>query len=272
MTRLLVLSALFVIVLALLGSVGLWWYSPVFGARPEMYKVTYQFLLVAVVGGAASLLYAEAQKKRLDHETCIRAQMEQDRKSREDAQRQEALELQATQDRLQSLRDKKRERNRQLAGELFHAYGEFFAVWKLWHHALDGKAKSPIPLERQELFKRATAAEGKFETLLINVASSIKLSNREAVNLGRLRQGFQQLRERIRDNEGIPWNSSDSCRYTAFKRLNTELATLLSRGYDSEGPNADDAHCAVVEITSNRHEDCFKHEQNWTKEGRWCAD
>jgi hypothetical protein len=104
--------------------------------------------------------------------------------------------------------------------QFYSAYGEFFAVWKLWNR-LERDSKSFD--ERQwELHKRAAAAEALIEGILVKLASELALDQQQVATLGGFRQAFQQLRQAIRKNLLLEWKHAEHPEYRAFKELATK--------------------------------------------------
>jgi hypothetical protein len=69
--------------------------------------------------------------------------------------------------------------------------------------------------------------------LLVKVALEHDLEDGEIETLARFRQGYQSLREAIRENRRLDWRGQPghgdaSEQYSAFKRLATFFASLLS--------------------------------------------
>ena len=94
-------------------------------------------------------------------------------------------------------RKKRRELDLIALGAFYEIYGQFFAIWKLWSGARKG-----LPEDdefRREVLERSAEAEGRLESLLVRVASERNLSDRDCTLLGCFRQGFQSLRESIRE-------------------------------------------------------------------------
>ena len=148
-------------------------------------------------------------------------------------------------------RQKRREFQLSALQQFYAAYGEFFAVWKLWDALLK---VPPAPAElRWELHKRAAAAEGIIEATLVKLSCEMKLDGPDIENLGRFRQGFQQLREAIRGGGGVPWKSSETPEYRCFKRLSIQVASLLAGKWKGNYP-PEKAAAQLAEITSNRFE------------------
>ena len=153
-----------------------------------------------------------------------------------------------------NLRQKRRELDL-AAVRNFHAlYGEFFASWKLWNYLIrDVGAEHLNGGTRWDILKRACEAEGRLEALLVGLSCDRSLSDPEVKVLGRFRQLYQCLRQAIRDNHPLRWDSSDHPDYVAFKELAPEIALLIV-GVDGTGRQADDAARTVRRITSNQWE------------------
>jgi hypothetical protein len=142
------------------------------------------------------------------------------------------------------------------AAQDFHRlYGEFFAVWKLWNYYIrDVGATTLTGASRWELLKRACDAESLVESLFVKLASERILPSTDWDRLGKFRQGYQTLREAIRDNQPLRWDSSTHPEYIAFKRLAIEVAMLIQTGVTSQSSVLADHVRGLLEITSNRHE------------------
>lgn len=156
-----------------------------------------------------------------------------------------------------NLRQKQRELDLMTAHDFHKLYGEFFAIWKLWNYSL--RAECGCTVTRSDLLVRACAAEGAVESLFVRLAAGRDLRETDIKTLGRFRQGYQTLRETIRDNKKLDWSSSTHPEYLAFKELATAVAVLIV----SEQPPRDALALkraeALISITSNRGE------------GRWVA-
>ena len=157
-----------------------------------------------------------------------------------------------------SVRQKRRELQLASLQQFYGAYGEFFAVWKLWNR-LDPKHTSHDE-RRWELLKRSAAAEATIEATLVKLSSELKLKDTDISALGRFRQAFQQLRESIRDDVHLPWPHGNCPEYLTFKTLSISVAALLTGKWsDSPVPHAT-AQDQLVQVTSN------KWEHNWILE------
>jgi hypothetical protein len=212
-----------VLVAAVIGALMIAWgfWTRPANQIPELVKITYQFLLVTVIGGGVFLLLNESQQRRA-----------------------------AVASESQNIK----ERDLLVARELYAAYGEFYSTWKLWHFKKKDDTTNVPDQERFELLKSAASAEGRMEAIFIHVASEIVLEPSQQAELGRLRQGFQQLREKIEADKRVPWHSSDHPKYREFKRLNTFLGSSLSTRKRDRCPSPKEASDAIGEISSNKYE------------------
>ena len=124
-----------------------------------------------------------------------------------------------------NMRQKKKELDLQTAQEFTSLYGEFFAVWKLWNYYIRDIGAQALPgASRWELLQRASKAEAAMEGIFVRLASQRRLLENEIKLLQQFRQIYQSLREAIRDDQPLIWDSSDHPQYLAFKRLATGVA------------------------------------------------
>ena len=152
---------------------------------------------------------------------------------------------------LWNIRQKQRELDLSTA-ESFHAlYGEFFAIWKLWNYLLAAPCDEG---RRWELLARACAAESGIEAILGKLAAQRGLSAEAQRDLARFRQGFQTLRQRIRDREKLDWGHSSHPQYVAFKDLASRVAALIHSGGGRPTRVASERARNWLEITSNKFE------------------
>ena len=154
-----------------------------------------------------------------------------------------------------NVRQKRREIQLSSSQQFYSAYGEFFAVWKLWN-CLD-RSSPTFDDRRWELHQRAATAEATIEGTLVKLSSELNLNEEQIVTLGRFRQAFQQLRQSIREDRQLPWPSSEHAAYRSFKILAVETAILLSRDWPDKRISTKRASEQLMHITSNE----------W--EGRW---
>jgi hypothetical protein len=151
-----------------------------------------------------------------------------------------------------NVRQKCRELQLSASQQFYEAYGEFFAVWKLWNR-LD-RSDAGFEDRRWELHKRSAAAEAVVEGLFVKLSSELNLDKEQLDDLGCFRQAFQQLREAIRQDNHLLWPSSDNRAYKAFKSLAIRMSGLLARDWPSRPPPRDRAIEQLLTITSNSFE------------------
>jgi hypothetical protein len=148
-----------------------------------------------------------------------------------------------------NVKQKRREFQLTASQQFYTAYGEFFATWKLWNKL--NRQASDYAACRWELHKRAASAEAVVEGMLVKLSSELSLSSTEVESLGRYRQGFQRLRESIRDDKLLPWDNSEHPEYKAFKDLSIQVAHLLAKDWPTSSPTVETAAAHFVQITSN---------------------
>lgn len=141
------------------------------------------------------------------------------------------------------------------ASKIFQSlYGEFFEIWKLWNYYRRDIGAENFPEDLWwRVMDRACTAEGRLEALLVSISCEKHLSEDEIEVLGLFRQGFQQLRESIRDYEPLNWNSSKNPEYTKFKNLSPQVHSLIVRD-SAKPPTPLDAATQLKKITSNQWE------------------
>ena len=149
-----------------------------------------------------------------------------------------------------NVRQKRRELQLTASQQFYAAYGEFFAVWKLWNY-LD-PAQPSFEDHRWELHKRAATAEAIVEGTFVKLSSELDLEEPDIKTLACFRQGFQHLREAIRAGRRIDWHSSDHPEYRSFKALAVRVAGLLSKQWPDVAPVPEQAAKQLLDITSNR--------------------
>ncbi len=161
-----------------------------------------------------------------------------------------------------AMRQKRREETRAAANEFYRLYGEFFAVWKLWNYSLESPHDSDRIAQRWELLTRVAAAEAGVEALLVKLTSERTMDEADTEALGRFRQGFQALRQVIRDNRKLDWLSSEHPEYVAFKRLASHAGRLVSSLDQGETPTTAEAARALLTVTSNIWEGSWQNLSN----------
>lgn len=146
---------------------------------------------------------------------------------------------------------KRREQTQAAANDFYRLYGEFFATWKLWNYSLQQPEGAGWENRRWELLERAAAAEAGVEALLVKLASERVLNQSEMEAHGKFRQGFQTLRQMVRDRKRLDWGSSDYPQYASFKALASYTARLVSTVDQGKPPSLEDTQRALSIITSN---------------------
>jgi hypothetical protein len=154
-----------------------------------------------------------------------------------------------------AVRQKRREMALATANEFHRLYGEFFAVWKLWNHALDAKLPD-LPKLTWELLTRSASAEGGVEAIFVKLSTERDLNNAQRAILGRFRQAYQRLRESIRVGKQLPWFSDSHPEYRAFKGLACQIGSILA-ATPTAPPTVKAAAESLRNITSNKWEDMW---------------
>jgi hypothetical protein len=171
----------------------------------------------------------------------------------EQKKRAELILLQASQSA-----QKQRELQLQAAARFYQLYGEFFGIWKIWTAFKSGKVPEGSPPNgRAELYRRACAAEGEMEAVLVRLVVEFRLDPPQVEALGKFRQGYQSLREAIRSDRDVGWHSASHPEYAAFKRLACSVASMLTRQAGPDMPSAGEAAAALQEVTANKWEEVW---------------
>lgn len=161
-----------------------------------------------------------------------------------------------------AIRQKQREIELETAKSFYAAYGEFFAVWKLWGYH---KEKHGPDASRWDLLQRASTSEGAMEAIFVKLASERWLTKREVEILGRFRQAYQTLREAIRDDRSMGWSSDKYADYVSFKRLAGLVSAIILSSTPRRSPIADPED-ALMQVTSNTWEHQWAlSDADWTR-------
>ena len=155
------------------------------------------------------------------------------------------------------LRRKYRELDVESLQEFYRLYGEFFSLLKLW----DSWKRRAIPDTTDQpaldhILERATNAEGRLEALLLKIASERELGIAEQDILGAFRQGYQTLRESMREDRAVNWNYSNYEPYAAFKVLACAISNFLSadRPVNLRQVPSESSVRSFRQLTSNAYE------------------
>jgi hypothetical protein len=137
------------------------------------------------------------------------------------------------------MRNKRRELEIASALVLQQMYGEFKDIWRAWKIVKNAPRYGLTPPgdPRFDLLKRATAAESKVEALVVKLAVERNLSDDEIEAVGLFRQGYQQLRQRIRDDQAMDYNFADP-EYRLFNDVATRFAGIILADPPRKRPKA----------------------------------
>jgi hypothetical protein len=153
-----------------------------------------------------------------------------------------------------AIRQRRQESLLGATSQFYSAYGEFFTAWKLWNR-LD-KSDPSFVEKRWQILQKAASAEASTESIILKIVTELPLSSVEVEDLGRFRQGFQSLREAIREDKPLDWLHSEAPPYVAFKRLSCRVAAMLQTGRDKKARRSEKAVEKAVDnhsaATSNR--------------------
>jgi hypothetical protein len=149
-------------------------------------------------------------------------------------------------------------------------YGRFFSAWKSWETLKDlhGGLTEIDPDKRADLAVEVASLEGELEAVFVRLTGLRRLTPEEQERFGRLRDGFQRLREAIEDKlpRSLPWAVDETKKtkegvrsYLTFKALAVELAECISRPSWAHvrtwrRPSVPEAQKALITITSWRAE------------------
>lgn len=126
------------------------------------------------------------------------------------------------------MRNKRRELDIETSLQFQQMYGEFKDIWRIWKVLRGNKAVDLLIPEdaRFELLKRATAAESKVEAIVVKLAVERQLSESQITDIGLFRQGFQRLRQKIRDNKKLDFNYTHP-EYRLFNERAAAVAGII---------------------------------------------
>lgn len=152
---------------------------------------------------------------------------------------------------------KRQELDLESAKQFYQLYGEFKAVMRLWkvYYRMGDEELGAKPDLRADLLKRAAAAEGGVESIMVKLASERVLDCEEIETIGLFRQAFQELRIAIRDKVDLEkeW-SYKSARYQLFNNLASRIAWMIASANSPKRPDAKVALENLSRITAIRDE------------------
>ena len=130
---------------------------------------------------------------------------------------------------------------------------------ELWNYFIRDVGAEAFPdASRWKILDRAASAEGRMEAILIHLASKYRSNTSVARQIGEFRQLFQMLRQAIRDNEPLRFDSADEENYMKFKKLSPVMAYLIRGGKSISKIEFDSYSRAWVEVTDNKFENKIK--------------
>jgi hypothetical protein len=128
------------------------------------------------------------------------------------------------------VRKKHQELDIETAMQFHKLYGEFKEVSRLWRvFSFTGQRVTNIIFPDTtpwDLLKRATAAEGVVEAIIVKLASERVLAEEDIKTLGLFRQAYQKLREAIRDGASLKWTYGTP-EYTFYNDLASKAAYII---------------------------------------------
>jgi hypothetical protein len=141
------------------------------------------------------------------------------------------------------------------AAKGFHdLYGELFSTWKQWNYYVRDVGPAAFPdASRWKLLEKACAAEGRLESIFVEITSKRPLPKDTIEDLGRFRQHYQQLREVIKRNQPLAWDWSEHPEYMSFKKLAPRIGQLIRTG--STTTRVTERGATWLDVTSNKFED-----------------
>ena len=148
-----------------------------------------------------------------------------------------------------NMRVKERELDFDAVRRVRELYGEFLSTRRLWNYHVEHSSMRSLDDRGLALLDRCCLAEGQIEALLMKVAVERALMQSQLDDLGLFRQGYQQLRESIRDIKPLAWGSSVHPEYLALKRGCQAMIDIIS---NAKRKSADSQQFEY--ITSNAHE------------------
>lgn len=167
------------------------------------------------------------------------------------------------------IRKKHQELDIATATQFHKLYGEFKEVSRLWRTVCFKPASDKEPASGKksafpegitfELLRRATAAEGGVEAIIVKLATEKDLKLEDIKTLGLFRQAYQKLRESIREDESLDWIYGTP-EYDLYNDLASKTASIISSSKTKEWhwwqrrPKSDEAPDILRKITAIRSE------------------
>ena len=153
------------------------------------------------------------------------------------------------------IRKKRQELDIATATQFHKLYGEFKEVSRLWRAFKYSEKKLSYPGEMSvELLKRAAAAEGELEAIIVKLAVERRLDDDEKKTLGLFRQAYQKLRHAIRGDKDLKWTRGTP-EYKLYNNLASKTAYLIFSKKATRHPKSSGAAVALQKITDYTQED-----------------
>jgi hypothetical protein len=149
---------------------------------------------------------------------------------------------------------KQRELDIAVARDFQKLSGEFKEVSRLWRICGYRGDKPNIKFAESmagELLRRAAAAEGGVEAIIMKLSTERVLDQDEIRALGLFRQAYQKLREAIRDSRPLEWTHSTK-EYHLYNDVAAQVARLVSASDLQTQTDAAAAKDALRKITGVR--------------------
>ncbi|HEY0605386.1 MAG TPA: hypothetical protein VGD58_20865 [Herpetosiphonaceae bacterium] len=136
------------------------------------------------------------------------------------------------------IRKKQQEIDTAAAAQFQQLYGDLKEVARLWREVskIQDHPFSTPPDIRWQLLVRATSAEGRFEAVVMKLATERLLEEKEIKSIGLFRQASQDLREAIREGRSLPAIRFGGG-YTLFNNLAAEITCLLANNRSTKAPS-----------------------------------
>jgi hypothetical protein len=153
------------------------------------------------------------------------------------------------------IRKKRQEFDIATAAQFQKLYGEFKEVSRLWRiFTYSGERKLALPDTMPvELLRRATAAEGGIEAIIVKLATERVLEQEDIQTLGLFRQAYQKLREAIRNGEALEWTYGTP-EYFLYNHLASKIACIIAPSKTERRPALAEAPSILQKITEIRSE------------------
>ena len=149
------------------------------------------------------------------------------------------------------IKKKRQELDIATATQFHKLYGEFKEVSRLWRAFKYRQKKLVYPESMpMELQRRAAAAEGELEAIIVKLAVERRLDEDEKKTLGLFRQAYQKLREVIRGDEDFIW-THETPEYKLYNVLASKTAYIIFSKKAIKHRQSADAADALLEITSH---------------------